>query len=131
MRPGAVVVASTWLPFAAKIERKFTGQPGPDETQETEFDGFVEQMIAIKTFPSMTDVVQVSHRLPPVFIGHGVDDAYVDVELGRHAARILAQAGLSVEWKEYSGAKEEGNWFKIPDEMEDIHKFLARMGWIR
>jgi lysophospholipase-2 len=84
-------------------------------------------MIAINTFPGMTDVVQVSHRLPPVFIGHGVDDAYVDVKLGRQAARILTQAGLLVEWKEYSSAEEEGHWFKIPDEMDDIHRFLARI----
>jgi lysophospholipase-2 len=130
MRPGAVVVASTWLPFATNIERTFARQSGPDETQETEFDGFVEQMIAIKTLPGTTGVVQISHRLPPVFIGHSVDDAYVDFELGRQAARILAQAGLQLEWKEYSGAEEEGHWFKIPDEMDDIHGFLGRIGWI-
>ncbi|KAF1358861.1 phospholipase/Carboxylesterase [Lizonia empirigonia] len=117
MRPGAVVVASTWLPFAADIERTFAGQPGPDETGKR----------TINTFPGMTDVVQVSRRLPPVFIGHGVDDAYVDVELGRQAARILTQVGLPVEWKEYSGAEEDGHWFKIPDEMDDIHRFLARI----
>ncbi|KAF2827213.1 alpha/beta-hydrolase [Ophiobolus disseminans] len=130
IRPGAVVVASTWLPFAANIERKFAGQPGPDETQDTEFNGFVKQMIAFKTFPGTTDVVQVSRTQPPVIIGHGVDDAYVDVELGRHAARILAQAGLPVEWKEYSGAEEERHWFKIPDEMDDIRRFLARIEWM-
>ena len=130
MRPGAVVVASTWLPFATNIEKLFAGQSGPDESQETQFDGFVEQMIAIKMFPGTTGVVQVSHRLPPVFNGHSVDDAYVDVELGRQAARILAQAGSPSEWKEYSGAEEEGHWFKIPDEMDDIHGFLGRIGWI-
>jgi lysophospholipase-2 len=126
MRPGAVVVASTWLPFATNVERTFAAQSRPDEAQKTEFDGFVEQMIAIKTFSGTTEV---SHKLPPVFIGHGVDDAYVDVELGRQAARILAQAGLPLEWKEYSGAEEEGHWLKIPDEMDDIHRFLGRIGW--
>jgi len=49
------------------------------------------------------------------------------VALGRQAARVLAQAGLKVEWKEYSGAEEEGHWFKVPDEMDDIHRFLAHL----
>jgi predicted esterase len=127
MRPGAVMVASTWLPFATNIERTFAAQSWPSETQGTEFDRFVEQMIAVKTFPGTTEV---SHRLPPVFIGHSVDDAYVDVELGRQAARILAQVGLPLEWKEYSAAEEEGHWFKIPDEMDDIYEFLGRIGWM-
>ena len=130
MRPGAVVVASTWLPFAVNIERTFAGQPEPNENQKTKVDRFVEQAIAIRTFPGMTDDVQVSHRPPPVFIGHDVDDAYVDIELGRQAARILAQVALTVEWKEYSGAEDEGHWFKVPDEMDDIHRFLGRIGWI-
>ncbi|USP80870.1 Phospholipase/carboxylesterase [Curvularia clavata] len=130
MRPGAFVVASTWLPFAANIERAFAREPGPDVTQRTEFDEFVEQMIAVKTFPGVTDIVQDTCRLPPVFIGHGVDDAYVDVRLGRHVACILAQAGFSVEWKEYSGAEAEGHWFKVPDEMDDIHNFLSQVGWM-
>lgn len=130
MRPGAVVVASTWLPFAASIERALAEQQASDRPQEAEFDSFVEQMMAVKTIPGMTDVGQDSRGLPPVFIGHGVDDAYVDVALGRQAARVLSQAGLPVEWKEYSGAEEEGHWFKVPDEMDDIHRFLAQIGWI-
>ncbi|OAL54469.1 alpha/beta-hydrolase [Pyrenochaeta sp. DS3sAY3a] len=104
MVAGAVVVASTWLPFAANIDRTLARQPGADEIRETEFDRFVKHMIAIKAYP--------------------------DVELGRQAARIFIQAGLPVEWKEFSDAEEEGHWFKIPDEMDDIHSFLGRVGWL-
>jgi len=62
----------------------------------------------------------------PVFIGHGSDDAYVDVELGRQAADVLRLGGWKVEWKEYVGAEVEGHWFKVPDEMDDIFSFLTR-----
>lgn len=124
MRPGAFVLASTWLPFATNIERAFTKSLGPTDIQKTEFDEFVEQTIAIKTFYGMADVAREPLRLPPVFIGHGVDDSYVDVELGKHVARILAQAGFSIEWNEYSGVEQEGHWFKIPDDIDDIHSFL-------
>jgi len=127
MRPGAVVVASTWLPFAANIERALAGHQTPGAPHESEFDLFVEQMMALKEIAGMNDVGQDSRRSCPIFIGHGIDDAYVDVALGRQAARVLAQAGLKVEWKEYSGAEEEGHWFKVPDEMDDIHRFLAHL----
>jgi hypothetical protein len=50
----------------------------------------------------------------------------VDFELGRHAARIFAQAELQIEWKEYTGAEKE-HWFKIPDDMDDTRSFLARI----
>lgn len=133
MRPGAFVVVSTWLPFAANIERTLTGHPGSDRSNEkSEFDAFVERMIAIKRPPgiSMADDDQAFRRLPPVFIGHGVDDAYVDIELGRQVARILVKAGLQVEWREYSGAEEEGHWFKVPEEMDDVLEFLGRIEWI-
>jgi lysophospholipase-2 len=130
MKPGVVVVTSTWLPFAPSIEHVFAGQHDFDKPQEAEFDSFVEQMMAVETILGMSDVNQDSCRMPPVFIGHGVDDAYLDLELGRQAVRILSQAGLPVEWKEYSGAEGEGHWFKVPDEMDDIYRFLARIEWI-
>jgi lysophospholipase-2 len=129
MMPGAVVVTNTWLPFAANIERVFSGQQVADRAQDVEFDSFVEQMMAVKSTPSLTaNANQSSSRLPPVFIGHGIDDAYVDLALGRQAASVLSCAGLSVEWTEYSGAEEEGHWFKVPDEMDDIYRFLTRVG---
>ena len=48
----------------------------------------------------------------PVFLGYGVDDAYVDVELGRQARDVLVQAGMDVEWREYVGAEQEGYWIQ-------------------
>ncbi|KKF95423.1 Acyl-protein thioesterase 1 [Ceratocystis platani] len=63
----------------------------------------------------------------PVFMGHGADDAYVDIELGREAKEILSEAGFSVSWKEYTGAEEEGHWLKVPEEIDDIEEFLTRI----
>ncbi|KAG3188534.1 hypothetical protein PC129_g25192, partial [Phytophthora cactorum] len=60
----------------------------------------------------------------PVLLGHGVDDAYVDVELGRQAARILSQAGHIVDRREYSGAEQEGHWFQVQDQMNHVYEFL-------
>ncbi|KAK7754489.1 hypothetical protein SLS62_003509 [Diatrype stigma] len=128
---GGFFGASTWLPFASDVERllaskrRSAAERGEElvvaETQE--LDGFVETMMA----------GMLSHccghpkprHLTPVFLGHGVDDAYVDVELGMQAARILRQFGLGVDWKEYSGAEEEGHWFKEPEEIDNIFEFLA------
>ncbi|KAF8545295.1 Alpha/Beta hydrolase protein [Trichophaea hybrida] len=50
----------------------------------------------------------------PVFLGHGTDDAWVSVELGKTARDVLA--GLGVE--------DEGHWLKEPEEFDDIVKFL-------
>lgn len=59
-----------------------------------------------------------------VFLGHGLVDAYVDVELGRQARQVLSAAAFDVEWKEYSGAEEEGHWPQEPNEMDDVHWFM-------
>lgn len=60
----------------------------------------------------------------PVFLGHGSDDAYVDVELGHQARHFLTRAGLAVQWKEYSHADQQGHWLKVPEEEDGIARFL-------
>ncbi|OBT63717.1 hypothetical protein VE03_06191 [Pseudogymnoascus sp. 23342-1-I1] len=60
----------------------------------------------------------------PVFLGHGVDDEMVGVDLGRQARKVLEQLGMEVEWKEYEGAELDGHWVKVPEEMDDISRFL-------
>ena len=61
----------------------------------------------------------------PVFMGHGIDDAYVGVELGRGAMQLLSKADFRVQWKEYCGAELEGHRLKVPEEMDDIYEFLT------
>ncbi|KAL2255335.1 hypothetical protein VTK26DRAFT_3584 [Humicola hyalothermophila] len=146
-RLGAVVGASTWLPFAEEMER-FLGRGeerrggdgegkggvvGNDEVagegiHVSEADAFVREMMDAscsgKRSRDQNGDSEVGRYSLPVFLGHGRDDAYVDVELGRQAARVLGKAGLKVSWREYSGADQEGHWLKEPEELDDIMCFL-------
>ncbi|CAK7197445.1 hypothetical protein SEUCBS139899_000092 [Sporothrix eucalyptigena] len=136
---GGFVAVSTWLPFADEVRRYLVGSK--DVTQEskdeTEIEGtpvtplaFVQKHMA--SFHQHLqrrkagDVSQTSSVLSmPVFVGHGRDDAYVDVELGRQAQKLLTDVGFTAEWKDYEGAEQEGHWLKEPEEMDDLARFLT------
>ncbi len=61
-----------------------------------------------------------------VFLGHGEADEQVPVRLGEAAAAVVRAAGYTVHWKCY---KEQGHWYKLPDEIDDIIEFIADIGW--
>ncbi|KAF5648483.1 acyl thioesterase 1 [Fusarium tjaetaba] len=117
----AFFAANTWLPFASSIERYLSQEPTPAMDAGTEF-------VAGMWAQSKVSLLQSRERPPSttVFLGHGTDDAYVDVELGRRARDILIQAGFAVEWREYQGAEQEGHWFKAPEEVDDLLTFLVK-----
>ncbi|KAF2862710.1 Phospholipase/carboxylesterase [Piedraia hortae CBS 480.64] len=120
---GAVFVASTWLPFAENIERLFAKDDHAQAVSEDgTYDDFVESMMG----DARRDHKSAGNQTP-LFFGHGIDDAYVDIELGRQASRTMAKVGIPSEWKEYSGADKEGHWFKEPEEIDDICEFLTRI----
>ncbi|KAK0385615.1 hypothetical protein NLU13_6792 [Sarocladium strictum] len=114
--PTTFVGASTWLPFASDIEAVL--DPEQDDPKDSLGTEFVKAMIG-----------PIDQTQKPIltFLGHGIDDAYVDVELGRQARDVLSRAGFITEWKEYSGAEQEGHWIKAPEEMDDIARFLQRI----
>ncbi|KAI1039120.1 hypothetical protein LB505_007513 [Fusarium chuoi] len=116
---GAFFATNTWLPFAPSIKKYLSHEPALPMDIGTEF---VAGMLA----QSKVSLPR-SQTLPStnVFLGHGTDDAYVDVELGRKARDILIQAGFAVEWREYQGAELEGHWFKAPEEVDDLLNFLV------
>jgi predicted esterase len=127
----AFVGASTWLPFAECIER-FLGrnyEAGVKEYNSTasDSDAFVEGMMSAWRQPSQSGESIKPLLSTPVFLGHGVDDAVVDVELGRKAWLVLTQIGFQVRWREYSGAESEGHWLKVPEEVDDIAAFLLNV----
>ena len=63
----------------------------------------------------------------PVFLGHGGADEKVPCALGEGAAQLMRDAGYQVVWKCY---EDQGHWYKIPDEMDDICRFIVSMvGW--
>ncbi|KAM0558032.1 hypothetical protein ACHAPJ_005199 [Fusarium lateritium] len=128
---GAFFGASTWLPFATDVgdclvqNENIAKDDGITEAKQDEGDVFVVDMLA----KTKSAIIQVETRRlylsVPVFLGHGIDDAYVDVELGRQARDTLSSIGFSVEWKEYSEAEQEGHWIKAPEEMDDLLRFIT------
>ncbi|KAK4128845.1 alpha/beta-hydrolase [Parathielavia appendiculata] len=133
-RLGGFVGASTWLPFADELERHLgqEAQAQQDtiraDAREADSDAFVEEM-AGATRRTLQEPSASQHGLlsVPVFLGHGTDDVYVNVSLGRRAAVVLGKISLNVEWHEYSGADQEGHWIKEPEELDDIVRFLESM----
>ncbi|KAL2022353.1 hypothetical protein VTK56DRAFT_5420 [Thermocarpiscus australiensis] len=134
-RLGAFLGTSTWLPFAENLRCYLGGgskanlegaSTARDDIENARADAFLQSMTA----PLKRAIqAQGRSRLPffsiPVFLGHGTDDAYVDIELGRQVAQVLTEIGLKIEWHEYSGADQEGHWLKEPDEFDDIVRFLT------
>ncbi|KAJ4013734.1 hypothetical protein NW752_005445 [Fusarium irregulare] len=115
---GAFFGTNTWLPFASSLQ---TSVSQGAEMSEDEGIVFLAEMIGPQSSQG-----QMLNRSTRVFLGHGTDDAYVDVELGRQARDVLTQIGYSVEWKEYTDAELEGHWIKAPEELEDLLDFFTK-----
>ncbi|OAA76883.1 Phospholipase/carboxylesterase [Akanthomyces lecanii RCEF 1005] len=126
---GAFFAASTWLPFAENIEKVLTGQGNEEagtagqDAAPMQYDSFIRQAMQD---PETEQYINPMRSHMKVFLGHGLDDAYIDVELGRQARHVLTAAGFNVEWKEYTGAEEEGHWLQEPNEMDDIYQFMLK-----
>lgn len=118
-RLGGFVGASTWLPFAGYI-REYAGKCGEDNSEANFVGGMMSHLRYFVTCPRELKGVLNT----PVFLGHGIDDEMVGVDLGRQARKVLEQLGMEVEWKEYEGAELDGHWIKVPEEMDDIARFL-------
>ncbi|KAJ9640053.1 hypothetical protein H2199_006287 [Coniosporium tulheliwenetii] len=126
---GGFVGTSGWLPFPTDVEEFLGGASGTAESgsrsasEISEARAFVEDMMG-STKRSLLKYDAHPLRSIPVFLGHGTDDAYVDVSLGRQARDVLTKLGFTVQWREYVGAELEGHWLKEPEEMDDIAAFL-------
>ncbi len=57
----------------------------------------------------------------PIFLGHGVQDEKVSVDLGRQADDFLRSVGLSVQWHEYDAL---AHWYS-GEMLRDIVNFIA------
>ncbi|KAK4242358.1 Alpha/Beta hydrolase protein [Achaetomium macrosporum] len=103
-RFGAFVGASTWLPFAVNIER-FLGRGDAAHLSEPESeanpsDAFVWGMMFSWSRAISSPLTRRPLLSTPILLGHGVDDAFVDVDLGREARRVLANVGFQVDWQD-------------------------------
>ena len=62
-----------------------------------------------------------------MFLGHGEADDKVKPCYGKSAYETLVACGFQVTWKCYS---DQGHWYKIPDEIDDLVKFIReQVGW--
>ncbi len=115
-RIGAFFAASTWLPFASDILHLISGESTIFNEERAPRDSILGLLSQRQDLNGL-----------PVHLGHGHDDAYVDVELGRVAAKVLSAAGCAVDWKEYNEAEQEGHWYKVPEQIDDTVAFLGKL----
>lgn len=109
---GGFAATCTWLPLATNIQRLIKQETiGTDQG-----DSFTIDMMGSCLNPSSLST--------PIFLSHGIDDAFVDVELGRQARDVLKTAAFNIRWDEYSGAELEGHWLKVPEQVDNIVDFF-------
>ncbi|KAA8894453.1 Alpha/Beta hydrolase protein [Sphaerosporella brunnea] len=122
-RLGAFVGVSGWLPFARQMEGIVKEHEGLDAATH------MAEFLRGELCGSNTNLVSVdlsSALATPVFFGHGTDDQWVDVKLGKQAYEILHRGGVDAKWMEYKGAEQERHWLKEPEEFDDIVEFLRQ-----
>ncbi|KAK8185458.1 Alpha/Beta hydrolase protein [Phyllosticta capitalensis] len=145
---------SGWLPFADSLDprsrdgRKDDGEDeeenddffgsddeGDDDQKDNECDEPAQETSLehlqlraantardIASLPPLPDSPEDSLAFPrtPIFLGHGRHDEKVSVKLGCQTKEVLEALGCAVQWKDY----DEGHWYKVPDEIDDIVHFL-------
>ena len=137
---GGVVGLCGWLPYRRRLEEAAGEGDGEEEDwfERVEGDGrdgggegegeemrravgWLREELEVKgtgTGSSLSDI--------PLFLGHGVEDDSVDVELGREARDCMRTLGVKVEWREYEGL---GHWYS-EEMLADMMKFVKEeVGW--
>lgn len=133
-RVGALIGFCGWLPFAERVEdflkrqrkSRYYDNIGTSSTEIKECSTVTNLLLDIigqKTTQVCKADIETMHSTP-VLLLHGSDDAWVDVELGRHAHRVLVEMGMHVDWNEFIGAENEGHWIKEPEGFDKIVAFL-------
>lgn len=74
----------------------------------------------IASLPVLSAAQEVTFASTPIFLGHGRNDEKVSVSLGGQARRVLEALGCKVSWRDY----DEGHWYKVPEEIDDVVEFL-------
>ncbi|CZT19341.1 uncharacterized protein RCC_05189 [Ramularia collo-cygni] len=134
---GGFVGMSGWLPYVDEMEGVLVEEEkGNDEDDSFARSGSEDRGTALKGEPAAMKIcgfvrdnldlpLPVTSRQPswlqtPVYLGHGNIDEKVKLAKGRRAAEFLRGMGVQVVWKEY----DEGHWYKVPEEIDDIVSFL-------
>ncbi|KAI1206895.1 alpha/beta-hydrolase [Annulohypoxylon truncatum] len=140
---GGFIGMSGWLPFQPDIEELLkTGDGIGDDEDPFGFDdddpfsttdgeaqeqrdtaidvlNFSRELLCLPSPSSPTqDTTSIT---TPVFLGHGDADEKIKPSFGENASATLKSIGYKVTWKRY---KDQGHWYKIPDEIDDIVQFI-------
>ncbi|KAH8820110.1 Alpha/Beta hydrolase protein [Xylogone sp. PMI_703] len=139
---GGFIGMSGWLPFSDEIEHAIKGEDevdddenhfGPDsddsstssKQDQTKLDPIVKALKHYRNLLCLEELdnptTQTSSISTPVFLGHGTDDEKVKICFGENARHVLVLIGYKVLWKSY---KDQGHWYKIPDEIDDLVGFI-------
>lgn len=126
---GGFVGMSGWLPFIDEIEEVAQARQSreddvfdvPDEQSEADSSAATKVCNFVRDNMDLPSIGKDA-MFPdiPAFLGHGKSDDRVKISRGRKAANCLRELGVDVTWKEY----DEGHWYKVPDEIDDIADFL-------
>lgn len=111
---GGFVGASGWVPFQQELSDAIDAS--------LDMRRVLQEKLGLVRDDNIED--HNKEKPTPVFLGHGVDDIWVDIELGRKAGDLLRRCGYKVTLKEYAGAEQEGHWFKEPEQYDDMVAFL-------
>ncbi|RJE18192.1 Phospholipase/Carboxylesterase [Aspergillus sclerotialis] len=138
-RLGGFVGMSGWLPFNKDLDEIFQASSsvdgddpfahgsakGVDEPPELQAVNHVRDILDLSPLPATISSGQqnlASHLQSPIFLGHGSADDRVSIRLGEQMAHFLSESlKLDVTWKVY---EEFEHWYKVPDEIDDIVRFL-------
>nr|POF15192.1 acyl-protein thioesterase 1 [Quercus suber] len=146
---GGFVGMSGWLPFAKDVadiiihptktgcetddndleeDDPFARSDGSEDEEEL----FDQPRNSLSAATDVCNLVRDNMDLPPltdsqplcletaVFLGHGTNDEKVKIEKGVQIASLLKDVGFGVTWRTY----DEGHWYKVPEEIDDIAAFL-------
>lgn len=132
---GAFIGMSGWMPLARDLQGEawpydalgdddpFADGDGQKEDtllqQRLRAANFTRDICDLPLLP-LDSSAEPSFPRIPVFLGHGTEDNKVFLHLGMEAKMIIERLEVPLTWKTY----DFGHWWKEPEEINDIVKFL-------
>ncbi|KND87309.1 Acyl-protein thioesterase 1 [Tolypocladium ophioglossoides CBS 100239] len=129
---GGFIGMSGWLPFQKDIknltkddEEEFDGE-NPFASSEQDTQDLVAKVVSfardLLDLDEPGQATKVNSAIAtPIFLGHGNVDDKIKPSLGEDACETLRAVGFDVLWRTY---KDQGHWYKIPDEIDDLAAFI-------
>ncbi|KAL1893329.1 hypothetical protein Sste5346_006506 [Sporothrix stenoceras] len=119
---GGIVGLSGWLPFQPQIETEVTVMDDKESPADLAHAGrdYARDVVLEWERPAETEE-DAERNMMPVFLAHGTEDGKLPFEMGESARDTMEKLGFEVEWHGYEGL---GHWYSIPEEIDDVVRFL-------